>query len=1392
MYKKVLCGLDIGTNSVGWCLTNENNKIIRKGEHSLWGVRMFEEANDCSKRRSFRSGRRRLHRRKVRIDLLRMLLGEEIAKVDPSFFMRLDSSFYNKSDLEEPFEYTLFNDKKYTDKDYYRDFPTIYHLRQRLIYSDKKEDIRFIYLALHHMIKYRGNFLNQADKFILMDKHDADSYFDIIKSTIMAYEEKTISYNNEIFEKIKDLFLYSKGINYLKEKMQDLINPEKIKYVKDVIIPLIAGGSVSINKLNLDNVDNLDFKSICVKDEKYDDFIAELLSMNSEKEDLITCFRVCKNIYEFFLLGKLLGEERYLSDAMVKRYNEHKYQLDELKEYIKEYYPKKYKLIFKTIGEKINNYPKYIGSNITKNKKITSKHISTDEFYNFIKETLDIKKYKVTEENKNDYLSKITILMNNGDFLPRLNSTDNAIFPYQLNLLEMELILKKQSQFYPFLLEKDDDGLTVIDKIISILKFKIPYYVGPLISPNNTERSKFSWIIRTEEKIYPWNFHKVVNLDETAKNFIYKMLNKCSYLPSNYCLPKNSIIFSYFNVLQVLNKTYLNGGVLTKDIKMDIIHNLFMKRRKVTKKAFKDYFKANYGNDSEITTSNKNDIEEFTADMASYCDFVKIFGKDFVDNNINYIENIIKDIVVFEDKSILEKRLKNEYKIKDSQVIKAIKSLSYSKYSRLSKELLTSIKCVDDNGEVGLSIIRIMEETNQNLQEILYDEKYNFVSIIDTYNRKNSPIDKITKIEDYVKEMGTISPGMKRPLIQAFKICEELEKIVGQPIDEYYVECTRSNKQKKVRKISRYERMLNLYSEANSILKDDIEFREVYEKLKEIKADKFQSDKYYLYFSQMGKCMYSGEAIDFNDLSKPEKYDIDHIIPRSMVKDDSLDNRVLVKQNLNKSKSDSYPIPQSILFNSDYKKAYSFYKKLKDAKLISEEKYSRLTRLELTESDLASFVNRQLVYTNQAVKGFINAIKYFKTTDDFSPTIVYSKGENVSDFRRAFGIVKCRSVNNFHHAHDAYLNIVVGRTIDTYFKPYHQNKSTLKQMHDEGKTTDTLNIFFQNKESNKPCIFDEKGNLVWAYHKSIRKVKQNIFKRFDILTTTRAYIGTEMFSKATIYPKGIGNIPVKMYIPYNNTNNYGGLKEYSFGLYSLIKVKDDYILEAIPTIYRNAKEKYLDGKYLDYELIIPEIKNNVIIESDKRKYCITGKSGKQFLLINKKERIFSKEEIIIVKKIEKLIDKLAQKRIEIKGHETIDDIVKRDGFIFNEGKLIISPSSNEKTKEVTLSIAELNSIYNTYIRLLKKDIYNFSTCVNLSEELIGKRDKYDALSIYGKATIIFNLNLLLKCNERKAIDLSLLELSPNCGVLSMNKKLKNCRIVYESITGYYRKVVFEI
>ena len=84
-------GLDIGTSSVGWAVVeDETNKVMKKGGKALWGVRLFDEARTAEDRRISRGTRRRYDRRRERIKLLRDEFTEEINKVDPNFFQKLD------------------------------------------------------------------------------------------------------------------------------------------------------------------------------------------------------------------------------------------------------------------------------------------------------------------------------------------------------------------------------------------------------------------------------------------------------------------------------------------------------------------------------------------------------------------------------------------------------------------------------------------------------------------------------------------------------------------------------------------------------------------------------------------------------------------------------------------------------------------------------------------------------------------------------------------------------------------------------------------------------------------------------------------------------------------------------------------------------------------------------------------------------------------------------------------------------------------------------------------------------------------------------------------------------------------------------------------------------
>lgn len=76
--KDFYIGLDMGTNSVGWAVADEDYNLCKFKGNAMWGVRLFDESATAAKRRGFRTARRRAQRKRQRILWLQMLFNEEI------------------------------------------------------------------------------------------------------------------------------------------------------------------------------------------------------------------------------------------------------------------------------------------------------------------------------------------------------------------------------------------------------------------------------------------------------------------------------------------------------------------------------------------------------------------------------------------------------------------------------------------------------------------------------------------------------------------------------------------------------------------------------------------------------------------------------------------------------------------------------------------------------------------------------------------------------------------------------------------------------------------------------------------------------------------------------------------------------------------------------------------------------------------------------------------------------------------------------------------------------------------------------------------------------------------------------------------------------------------
>ena len=85
------------------CIIIKDNKILKKGKRNMWGSRIFKEAQTAEKRRVFRGTRRRIDRRRERINMLQSLIIEDIEKQYPNFFpmLRETSLDYEDKNISE-------------------------------------------------------------------------------------------------------------------------------------------------------------------------------------------------------------------------------------------------------------------------------------------------------------------------------------------------------------------------------------------------------------------------------------------------------------------------------------------------------------------------------------------------------------------------------------------------------------------------------------------------------------------------------------------------------------------------------------------------------------------------------------------------------------------------------------------------------------------------------------------------------------------------------------------------------------------------------------------------------------------------------------------------------------------------------------------------------------------------------------------------------------------------------------------------------------------------------------------------------------------------------------------------------------------------------------------
>ena len=589
--------------------------------------------------------------------------------------------------------------------------------------------------------------------------------------------------------------------------------------------------------------------------------------------------------------------------------------------------------------------------------------------------------------------------------------------------------------------------------------------------------------------------------------------------------------------------------------KKDIVRLYFKGKRKVTDKDIIEYLHAIDGYDG---IELKGIEKQFNSSLSTYHDLLNIINdKEFLDDSSNetIIEEIIHTLTIFEDREMIKQRLSKFDNIFDKSVLKKLSRRHYTGWGKLSAKLINGIRD-EKSGNTILDYLIDDGVSNRNFMQLIHDDALSFKKKI----QKAQIIGDKDNIKEVVKSLPG-SPAIKKGILQSIKIVDELVKVMGREPESIVVEMARENQYTNQGKSNSQQRLKRLEESlkglGSKILKENVPTR-----LSKIDNNALQNDRLYLYYLQNGKDMYTGEELDIDRLSN---YDIDHIIPQAFLKDNSIDNKVLVSSASNRGKSDDVPSLEVV------KKRKTLWYQLLKSKLISQRKFDNLTKAErggLSPEDKAGFIQRQLVETRQITKHVARLLdeKFNNKKDENNRAvrtvkIITLKSSLVSQFRKDFELYKVREINDFHHAHDAYLNAVVASALlkkypklepefvyGDYpkYNSFRERKSATEKVY---FYSNIMNIFKKSISLadgtviERPLIEvnEETGESVWNKESDLATVRR-VLSYPQVNVVKKVEVQSGGFSKELVQPHGNSDklIPRKTKKMIWDTKKYGG------------------------------------------------------------------------------------------------------------------------------------------------------------------------------------------------------------------------------------------------------------
>ncbi len=1196
-------GIQMTGTAVGWAATEQDGNLKRIKGQDAWGVRTYPKADTAKDRRGFRSGRRNNARAKARRADLMEFFKDAINEVDENFYERLSESMFRMEERSESNKQpnAVFADPDYTDADYYKDYPTIAHLKKELIENPNAHDVRLVFLAVSHSFKHRGHFYN----FSLTNDGESfsvDAAYDALREEAERFNIHFPALVGDERKKLDLLFRTKESKTHKAASVSDFlgvpvvdgkIKPKKEQKSLSKLIQLACGCSCTIGDVyGKERFASTERSTkICFSDSKYEE--TEEVIENIVGTEYFSLILAAKELYDAGCIASILRGEKYLANARVKMYEQHKDDLALLKKVYRHYKKsKKYGEYFKKREHEmfdiypdekgVSSYSAYVCRVSDKKKgravrKAGRKNWTQKELYKTIKNDFE----KIEETDRTNDVKEVLKRIDAEDFLPKQMSSANAAIPNQLAARELKAILDNAAAYLPFLNKKGESGLPVKDEIMWLFTWRMPYYVGPLGQEYLNKKGYNVWAPRIASgHVYPWNLEQKIDVRAAGEEFINRMVGHCSYMTQERALPKNSLLYERFALLNEVNALRVYGERLSPVAKQKLVKTLFADGKNVTTKRLESYLihegilKAG----DELQISGINTETGFTTTLSSYAKFCRLLGKEELEkDDVKMVEEIIFWLTIYStEKKIVFDLIKESYGYRLSDdAIKNMARLTMKGWGTLSRSFL-EMKGRKKNTENELPLIDAMWEANVTLMELMSGD-YTYRKELDKRVQKlHATLDEYD-IDDL--DAFYLSPAEKRMVLQTIKVCRELVHDCGNAPSRIFVEVQREKTVKKSPKDIKDALLSSVRTHLRSHKDND---RDWVKEINDHDVNDFRNRKLVLYYSQMGRSAYTGRDIPLDQLMDPEKYNIDHIYPQHYARDDSPENNlVLVETGINRdTKKDIYPLDKKT-----QEEMSGFWKSLAAAGLISAEKYRRLTRtVPLSNEEKASFINSQFTETRRGTKALTQIFK-----DVFpNSVIVFSKAELISDFRQEFRLTKAVGLNELYHAHDAYLNAIVG---NAYYEKFTANplKFILRSLKDPNNSRYHYNLgrFFRAN------VVSEDGRMIWCVDEGKETINEvrRVLKKPSVIVSRKLSESHKLMKKTTLksaeFSKGKTTvIPLKSSDPrFADVGRYGGMDNLATSGYVIYdgveKGKEIRLMCPVPTIlgrYRDVS----DARLLDY------------------------------------------------------------------------------------------------------------------------------------------------------------------------------------------------------------------